>query len=82
MISTGTGLDSGFLTKKNYDKYYTVNSAQGGQQDLSINTHLQFKYKEFLRKFYNVKNPTCENACCDSTITLIYKFICNEENIK
>ena len=31
MISTGTGLDSGFLTKKNYDKYYTVNSAQGGQ---------------------------------------------------
>ena len=82
MIGAGTGLGTGFLTKKNVDKYYTVNSAQGGQQDFPINSDLQLKYKEFLSKFYNVKNPTCENACCGSTITLVYKFICNEENIK
>ena len=82
MIGAGTGLGTGFLTKKSYDKYYTVNSAQGGQQDFPINSDLQLKYKEFLSKFYNVKNPTCENACCGSTITLIYKFICNEEKIK
>lgn len=82
MIGAGTGLGTGFLTKKSYDKYYTVNSAQGGQQDFPINSDLQLKYKEFLSKFYNVKNPTCENACCGSTITLVYKFICNEENIK
>ena len=82
MIGAGTGLGTGFLTKKNVDKYYTVNSAQGGQQDFPINSDLQLKYKEFLSKFYNVKNPTCENACCGSTITLIYKFICNEEKIK
>ena len=82
MIGAGTGLGTGFLTKKSYDKYYTVNSAQGGQQDFPINSDLQLKYKEFLSKFYKVKNPTCENACCGSTITLVYKFICNEENIK
>ena len=82
MIGAGTGLGTGFLTKKSYDKYYTVNSAEGGQQDFPINSDLQLKYKEFLSKFYNVKNPTCENACCGSTITLVYKFICNEENIK
>ena len=81
LIGAGTGLGTGFLTKKNYDKYYTVNSAQGGQQDFPINSELQLKYKNFLSHFYNVKNPTCENACCGSTIILIYKFICEEEKI-
>lgn len=82
MIGAGTGLGTGFLTKKNYDKYYTVNSAQGGQQDFPINNQLQYNYKKYLSQFYKVDNPTCENACCGSTITLIYKFISNEENIK
>lgn len=74
MIGAGTGLGMGYLTKTPYNKYYSVYSSEGGQQDFAPCTKLQNDYKQFLIEKIGFPKPSWEMACCGSSITRIYKF--------
>ena len=77
----GTGLGMGFLTKNPNDKYYTVNPSEGSHYDFPVRNELQFKYMNYLLKYYNIDHISVERATCGQAIIPIYKFLYNEYKI-
>ena len=71
----------GFLTKNPGDKYYIVNPSEGSHYDFPVRNELQFKYLNYLLKYYNIDHISVERATCGQSIIPIYKFLYNEYKI-
>ena len=74
-LGPGTGFGFGYLTKKEEDKYYLVNDSEGSHSDFAPINSLQFKYKQYLARYYNIDHISTERAICGQSIIPIYKFL-------
>ena len=74
-LGPGTGLGVGYLTKNEGDKYHLVCGAEGSHSDFPARNELQFKYMQFLMKYYNIDHVSAERATCGQAIIPIYKFL-------
>ena len=77
-LGPGTGFGVGYLTKKLGDKYHLVCGAEGSHSDFAPINGLQFKYKQYLARYYNIDHISMERAICGQSIIPIYKFLSGE----
>lgn len=78
MIGAGTGLGHGYIVKNEDSKYHSVYPSEGGHQDFSPKTDLEWRYMKFLQNHFQIQRISLERACAGPALPLIFKFFLAE----
>jgi glucokinase len=78
MIGAGTGLGHGYLVKNDGVKYHSVYPSEGGHQDFSPKTELEWRYMIHLQDHFKIKRISLERACAGPALPLIFRFFVKE----
>lgn len=78
MIGAGTGLGHGYIVKNESSKYHSVFPSEGGHQDFSPKSDLEWKYCKYLQRHFKIKRISLERACAGPALPLIFKFLVEE----
>lgn len=78
MIGAGTGLGHGYIVKNESSKYHSVYPSEGGHQDFSPKTEIEWRYMKFLQNHFKIERISLERACAGPALPLIFKFFVAE----
>lgn len=82
MIGAGTGLGHGYIIKNTGARYYHVYPSEGGHQDFAPQNDLEWRYFNYLKKFYKCDHVSVERACSGPAIPTMYRFFKESEGIE